>query len=107
MQEVKTIKYLKDEQYYRDLYDRFTVEECRRYEKRFLEGKLPEFPKSKIREKNARHLLSDISLYCITGERFANKSTTIDQWMSRDKTRDKRLERAHLPADVSCIYCRS
>ena len=108
MQEVKTIKYLKDEQYYRDLYDRFTVEECRSYEKRFLEGNLPKYKEEDaVKEKNARHLLSDISLYCITGERFANKSTTIDEWMRRDKVRDEHLERAHLPADVSCVYCRS
>ena len=41
MSDIKTIKYLKDDQYYRDLYDRFTVEECRRYEQRFLHDELP------------------------------------------------------------------
>jgi hypothetical protein len=110
MPDIKTIKYLKDEQYYRDLYDRFTVEECRRYERRFLHDELPKGvgkPKSKKGEKIARGLMSDLALYAIVGERFADKSTTIDQWMSRDKTKDERLERAHVPDGVSCIYCRS
>lgn len=110
MSDIKTIKYLKDEQYYRDLYDRFTVEECRRHEQRFLHDELPEGvikPKSEKGEKIARGLMSDLALYSIVGERFADKSTTIDQWMSRDKTKDERLDRAHVPASVSCIYCRS
>ncbi|MFA6338638.1 MAG: hypothetical protein WCW87_01085 [Candidatus Paceibacterota bacterium] len=110
MPDIKTIKYLKDEQYYRDLYDRFTVEECRRYERRFLHDELPKRvgkPKSKKGEKIARGLMSDLALYAIVGERFADKSTTIDQWMSRDKAKDERLERAHVPDGVSCIYCRS
>lgn len=110
MSEVKATKYLKDEQYYRDLYDRFIVEECRRYERRFLHDELPKGigkPKSEKGEKITRGLMSDLALYAIVGERFADKSTTIDQWVRRDKTKDERLERVHMPEDVFCIYCRS
>ena len=102
--DTKTIIYLKDEQYYSDLYDCQTVDVCRRHEKSFLEGEVPEVPPN-LDEKNARKLLAHMALYNLTGERFAEKSTTIDNWMRRDRAKDERVDKAKAPVGIACLYC--
>lgn len=95
-------KYLKDKQYYIDLYDKFTVNECRRIE-------LEREKTDKTDRKNApwKRLVYDVKLYFIKGERYLEKQKTIEQWMQEDKTKDERFENAELYINVHCPNCKS
>ena len=111
MLEIKPYKYLKDESYYSDLYDRFTVEECRRIEKN-LSG-LEYKPKTKGNKKsNKKEIkvtinLAPTPLYFIKGERYLKKAETIRKWMERDRARDEKLENTSPPKDIFCPSCNS
>lgn len=105
-------KYLKPESYYSDLYDRFTVEECRRWEKRGIsedfestEDKLS--AKGKIKREFIVTAVIPTALYFIKGERYADKSQTIRKWMEQDESKDKFYESAMPPTDVRCLKCQS
>ena len=51
MSEIKTAhKYLKPESYYSDLYDRYTVDSCRRLEKIYKEREVPSYQGKKFYE---------------------------------------------------------
>jgi hypothetical protein len=110
MNEIKNEnKYLKSDQYYSDLYDKFTVEECRR-----VEDDLNHHNEVKV-DKNAEgfekmakslYVMTDeIKFYFIKGERYANKKDTIRDWISRDGARDELLERAKAPENITCLTC--
>lgn len=101
------MKYLKDKQYYIDLYDRHTVEVCRRLDtpgdlEKYKDQELSEQQIAFI-EKGARELL----LHFETGERYLNKSKTIREWMDRDKQRDDLYESAQAPEGIRCLTCRN
>ena len=105
-----TIKYLKDEQYYNDLYDHLTVEECRRRERSFLEADLGEEIKAKYPMEVQRDQIrkaTHITLYFLTGHRYAEKVETIQAWMNRDRRKDEVFERAQPPHGISCLKCNS
>jgi len=111
MSEIKAFKHLKDYSYYNDLYDKFTVEECRRIEKRL--SKLEYKPKteggkkSKKKEVKVTIDLSPTPLYFIKGERYLEKAGTIREWMKRDETQDEKLENTPPPQNVLCPSCGS
>lgn len=104
---------LKDEQYYNDLYDKFTVERCRFAEdvvnKTFVETK-----KEIDRKKSSQPIPGLYLFYSITYfqmvealalMRFEEKAQTINSWMERDQKLDNRLESAipkKLPYCPSC-----
>lgn len=96
--------YLKEESYYRDLYDRFTIEECYDWETRLRQsaGKKKE-PQEGFTEK----LLVPLGLYFIKGERYRRRDETIQQWIDRDKERDRKVERAVEPRGIRCLGCSS
>ncbi len=105
------MNYLENQAYYNDLYDRFTVEECRRMEEIFKEKNKSFQTKNgkiinKFAQQKARILVNNVSMYYIKGEQYANKEETITQWMQRDKDRDNQLANANEPAAL-CIKCNS
>ena len=101
-------KYLKSEIYYSDLYDRQTVEECRRLEKIMLtekEGEKSEM--DKMKEGFSKKIICPVSMCFITGERYFNKKETVRKWMEEDEERNRKLENAVPPEDVFCLSCNS
>lgn len=101
-------KHLKSHQYYSDLYDRGTVEQCRRTEKNCDEMSLPEDKKFKKAElENMRAYVKRLYLYAQTGERYQKKSETIRAWMDADTKLDELLEHAQPPDDIRCLTCRN
>jgi len=102
---------LKDEMYYRDRYDRQTVEQCREHVKRCLAESERDFPAASWETKAWTELLYKVSLYFLRGERYAQKSDTIRAWRAqerqRDQQRDSRLERAKQPVGIRCLSCRT
>ncbi len=107
-------KNLKSEQYYSDLYDRGTIEECRRWEesgmaeaKKAEEKEKKESKTDKIRVKFKGNIVLPVALYFIQGERYANKAKTIRDWMEKDRLRDEKFENTQPPKGIHCLACGS
>lgn len=101
--------HLKSYQYYADLYDRGTVEICRRTEKSFnKEIEVPE-DKEANKEELARinKIAKEMYLHAETGERYLNREKTIQEWMERDRAKDELYESAQAPEDIRCLTCRN
>jgi len=104
--------HLKDETYYNELYDKFTIEECKRWDgKKGLED-LPTIqdkdPKElKIKISFSKNVVIPVALYAIKGERYAKKSETIRQWMERDRALDEKVANATEPRGIRCLVCSS
>jgi len=101
---------LKDEIYYSNLYDRLTVDECRRLEKSgisedFAEIKDKKSKKDKIKKEFEVTVVLPILLYFKIGERYAKKSAKILGWMDLDRVRDEKLANAVSPQGVHCLSC--
>lgn len=100
--------HLKPRQHYTDLYDRHTVEEGRRIERRHQESKLPdvdgkEFPKEN--EPGMKRSISKLHIWFAMGERYKQKEEMIRKWMERDEARDRLIETAKAPEDMPCLTC--
>lgn len=102
------IQYLKSKQYYIDLYDKHTVETCRRFESNRT---VPDVPRGKKVSKKEAEAISnwahDLMLTFEKGERWLNKDKTINEWMERDRRRDEFLESTNPPEDIRCLTCRN
>jgi len=102
------MEYLKPKQYYIDLYDKRTVEICRRAENRSTDTDVPEA--KKVSKKEAKAIVNHVNELMLTfekGERWAKKDQTINDWMQRDRQRDEFLESANPPEDIRCLTCRN
>ncbi len=103
-------KYLRSEQYYSDLYDRLTIEECRRIEKFHREYKPSEQVGKRIAELESevvRQTGLHWELFLITGERYFNKAKTIWEWITRDTAKDELYASAQAPEGIACLTCGS
>lgn len=101
-------EHLKPKQYYIDLYDKHTVEQCRRFESNRTTPDVPEGKKvSKKELKAINDWAHDLMLTFEKGERWSNKDRTIHDWMERDRKRDEFLESANPPEDIRCLTCRN
>ena len=92
---------LKSEDYYSDLYDLFTIKECLR-EQKWIEKSSTSLYKPK-RGKPIKVTL-DFLTYYIKGERFKEKTETINDWMMRDKEKDFKVENAPTPQNILCDF---
>lgn len=107
-EEPSVYKYVHDYNYYADLYDQFTIEECRDLEKRLISHKDDEDSTGKLSPKEMKavsDLLAHSGIYYLTGERYANKDKVIKEWIERDQKKDKKLENARIIEGVRCLIC--
>lgn len=104
-------RYLRDESYYSDLYDRVTTEECQRWENNeypeSLKQKSGEGELEKTKVEYFRKVVIPLGLYYLTAERAAKKSETIQEWMTRDHAKDEKVASAVEPTNVRCLGCSS
>ena len=106
------VKYFKPELYYNDLYDRFTVDECRRTERQFddiIRGYFKKFKDEKKLEGlvRATRAAKGVTLYFIQGHHYEEKEDKIKEWMERDRQKDQRLENARPLTGIVCPHCGS
>jgi len=111
---MENYKYLKEESYYSQRYDRHTIEECRYWEKSGVskdwaevEDESKKKKEAKIKEQVKVTLVVPTMLYVIKGERYANKDKTITEWMNADRQKDERLESTQPPKNIFCNNCSS
>lgn len=106
-------KHLKPAQYYIDLYDRMTVEYCRKRAEIYRSKTVDDFPLiggQKPSEKLASTLagmMSEWMLMFETGHRYTQKQQAIEEMMKQDEARDQLYESAQAPEYVQCLKCRS
>lgn len=102
-------KHLKNYTYYSELYDKFTIEECQRWQKsKDLESlKDDDEAVAKIKKDFFEKCLIPTSMYFLKGERYIDKEKTIQEWMERDSAMDRKIENAIEPSSVRCIGCSS
>ncbi len=92
--------YLKDKQYYIDLYDKHTVEMCREIEKEFRNTG------NEIAEIWGEYL-REVKLYTTKGERYLDKDRTIEEWEQKDREKDDLFNSATAPKNICCLTCGS
>lgn len=100
-------QHLKDRPYYEDMYDRHTVEMCRRNEepRQMTEEELKEKEDISPAQLQWCHdLVTDWTLFQTAGDRYLQREETIERWMEKDRRRDELQERTQVP-HVSCPSC--
>jgi len=98
-------KHLKPNQHYSDLYDEFTVEQCRKTESQFNESIKDRIGKKMTIKDKAELMAHNLMIYFETGERYVNKKETVAKWMNDDKQRDNLFENTPPPSDILCNKC--
>lgn len=109
---MNSFKYLKDKIYYSELYDRFTIEECRHWgnNDRLEEPSLLKNDNREeqiIKKEFISKVVTPIALYFIKGDRYIKKEEIIARWMDDDKEKDRFYESSESPKDVRCLKCRA
>lgn len=110
MRNTKINNNIKDEQYYIDLYDQSTVEECYRLIQKFFFAPLSnEIVSNHSVETQIEQFqkIVGIVINCFSGERYINKTKTIQEHMDKDRRLDELLENAQLTKIVLCDKCNS
>lgn len=103
--------FFKDKEYYDDLYDLWTVEECLRIIE--IHNKLTQ---EKLRQKrsdgqnkdgllNGYSFVLKLHLNTVKGERYRNKFSAIQGWIRRDRDYEEKLECTGCPDNIICLKC--
>lgn len=109
MQKQDEFSYLKPKQYYINLYDLRTINDCLYYYQS-LYKKLPEARELKTeasKEKNETDWLRMINMviHSIKTDRFKHKEETISEWMEKDRIRQEKYDNA-CPLELYCEDCK-
>ncbi len=103
------MQYLKEDQYYIDLYDLHTIEECLDWYFRLKEGMEKE--KGKIKGMTPEEFDKDVhkgvsyTVNVIKIQRYRHKADTIREWMDRDRKIQEKYDNATPPEDIYCTEC--
>jgi len=103
------MQYLKEDQYYIDLYDLHTMEECLDWYFRLKEGMEKE--KGKIKSMTPEEFDKDVhkgvsyTVNVIKIQRYRHKADTIREWMDRDRKIQEKYDNANPPEDIYCTEC--
>ncbi len=104
-----TYHHLKDETYYSEMYDRLTIEECRRWENqnvdklKSVQDKKPEM--AALKKSYTSKVVIPVALCFLKGERYREKAQTIREWIVRDRARDEKETNAMAPRGIRCLGC--
>lgn len=107
------MQYLKNEQHYTDLYDLFTIKACldiikfwqKAYKKKDTDPKLKKIPAEEV-EKGFNYYLG-WDLRVKKGERYRNKTETIQDWVERDRVKQDKIDNTPPPSNVLCPKCKT
>lgn len=105
------MEYLKNKQYYTDLYDLHTIEECldlcQIYKNGFSEKERLEKFKRYTKKSFNREMEKVFNLYLnvLKGERYENKEKTIQEWMERDQKIQNKYDNTPTPVNIKCQKC--
>src|SRR5579872_4074242 len=107
-------KYLHEDQYYIDLYDLLTIEDClslyrgirKNFEKNWGTEKFKEFTKEKFDAEG--HRAANFAVHVTkVAERYRRKAEVIQGWKTRDRRNQEKYDKAMLPTGIICKDCSS
>jgi len=103
------MKYLKDNNYYSELYDILTIKDCIRSIE-IMHGKIKkdrkEIESFKLADiKGFVGALGEIILYYKKGEEYRNKEKIINEWIEKDKIKQDKYDNTREPTSVFCDQC--
>ncbi len=106
-------KHLQDDQYYIDLYDLMTIDECLRnrqsirenLEKKRDSDELKKLTKAEFDEEVNK--VENVIVFTIKLNRYKNKAETIQSWKVKDRETQRRYDEAIPPRGVLCNKCYS
>lgn len=111
------MNYLNPREYYEDIYDKGTVEQCRGListklkvtDKDIEDAKLTPAERAKINEVKGLwiDLVQEMAAFFAAAERFNKKEAAIEEMMSEDRTKDHIMTHAEPPANAHCRKCMS
>ena len=107
------MKYLQDEQSYRDRYDLHTIEECLDTVKMFQDIYQKSLNSEELKDISSEDKLHDANLmlhrtlFVIKGKRYERKQETIQKWMDEDKLKQDKQDYTPIPEGVACPVCNS
>lgn len=100
--------YLKEEQYYADLYDLSTIEKClwslEYWRKQYREAKKDKNKSGKDKLK-AINYCYNMDLYFTKGERYKNRGERIKECLEADKKRQDFYDNTLPPSEIHCPTC--
>lgn len=109
------MKYLQTREYYEDIYDKGTVEQCRFLHHHKLEvtdkdieaAKLTEAERKGVQEVKGLWfgVVQEMSAFLAAAERFNKKEAAIAAMMQEDTNKDHTMAFAQLPANAQCRKC--
>lgn len=103
--------YLKDKQYYIDLYDLYTIKTCLKeidlWRDVYKECLKAEELKHLSEEEKKRNfnLLLDRHMFVVTGERYRDKEETIRKWIDNDTAEQSKYDNTPEPGGIHCSDC--
>jgi Zn finger protein HypA/HybF involved in hydrogenase expression len=104
------VEYLKEKQYYEDLYDLKTIKDCLDFY-RSLHAKLPKvlklpnkenLPKKKRKEEFIK--VMNMAIVSMKISRFEHKEKALEEWMEKDKKRQEKFDNTE-PLEIYCEGC--
>lgn len=101
--------YLKPEQYYIDLYDLHTIEECLDWFSSLKKGM--EKKRGELKDMSDEafdkdvHKAASYTVNVIKIQRFRHKAAKLQEWMDRDRRMQEMFDNAVPPVDVYCKEC--
>ena len=99
------MNHLRATEYYEDLYDLFTIKDCLltvESSRKVIQDK------QKIGKRKLEISVDgfeNLLLYFRKGERYRNRTSTIQEWKTKDEKLDNRLNTAVFPSYIPCQYC--
>lgn len=105
--------YLKDEQYYIDLYDLLTIERCldiikfwqKAYNEKTNEKDIKDLPKEE-KEKGFQYYLN-LELFSTKGQEYNRKKETITKWVEEGRVKQDKYDNTPEPQNIHCPDCNS
>lgn len=103
------MQYIKDRQYYVDLYDLLTIKNCI-YSiglmRKNIKKDKKEIDSFKLADKKGFvGALGEYILYFKKGEEYRNKEKTINEWIEKDKIKQDKYDNTKEPVNVFCDKC--
>lgn len=107
--------YLQTREHYEDIYDKWTVESCRRmasYEPEATDEDLSKVnltPKQVEAMKEIKQgwpgVARELAVFSYAAERYNQKAETIEGWERKDREHDERLTKIKPPVHIRCREC--
>ncbi len=103
------MKYLNEHQYYLDLYDLHTIEECLDWYFTLKKGMNEK--RSELKDITQEEFDKDVhkavsyTINVIKAERYRHRKAKIEEWMERDRKTQEKFDNATPPEEIYCKEC--